>query len=151
MTGNSTINHRIKGSNFAIGTERGNMLKTEENRKDSVSHICFFSNFSMIHLSTKWHNNRNWRGNTKSLRYLEIIAKNHFAKLLWKEFMIFDILLMLTKYDKNEKHLLLVSNQIYYSVYKYTTCHHYTNLIKNGLIKLIKTRKSIYKMWKGLA
>jgi hypothetical protein len=28
---------------------------------------------------------------------------------------------------------------------------YYTNIIKNGLIKLIKIRKSIYKMWKGLA
>jgi len=50
-----------------------------------------------------------------------------------------------------EEHVLVVSNQIYYWMYKCTTCHHYTSMIKNGLIKLIKTRKSIYKMWKGLA
>ncbi len=39
----------------------------------------------------------------------------------------------------------------YYWLYKCTACHHYTNIIKNGLIKLIKTRKYIYKMSKGLA
>ncbi len=29
-----------------------------------------------------------------------------------------------------EEHVLFVSNQIYYWVYKCTTCHHYTNIIK---------------------
>ena len=29
-----------------------------------------------------------------------------------------------------EKHVLLESSPIYYWVYKYTTCHHYTNIIK---------------------
>ncbi len=38
-----------------------------------------------------------------------------------------------------DKHVLLDSNQIYYWLYKYATCHHYTNIIKKGLIKLIKT------------
>jgi hypothetical protein len=39
-----------------------------------------------------------------------------------------------------EKHVLLESSQIYYWTYKCTTCHYYTNIIKNSLIKLIKTR-----------
>jgi hypothetical protein len=38
-----------------------------------------------------------------------------------------------------EKHVLLESSQIYYWIYKCSTCHHYTNIIKKGLIKLIKT------------
>jgi hypothetical protein len=37
-----------------------------------------------------------------------------------------------------EKHVLLELNQIYYWIYKCTTCHHYTNIIKKGLIALIK-------------
>jgi hypothetical protein len=31
-----------------------------------------------------------------------------------------------------------ILNQIYYCVYNCTACHHYTNVIKNGLINLIK-------------
>jgi hypothetical protein len=50
-----------------------------------------------------------------------------------------------------EKHVLFESSKIYYWIYKCTTCLYCTNIIKNGLIKLIKTRKCIYKMWKGLA
>ncbi len=41
-------------------------------------------------------------------------------------------------------------NQIYYWVYKSTTCHHYTNIIKNSLINLIKIR-SLFTIEKGLA
>ncbi len=29
-----------------------------------------------------------------------------------------------------EEHVVFVSNQIYYWIYKCTTCHHYTNIIK---------------------
>jgi len=49
-----------------------------------------------------------------------------------------------------EKHVLLVLNWIYYWVYKCTTCHHYTNIIKNSLINLIKIR-SLFTTEKGLA
>jgi len=49
-----------------------------------------------------------------------------------------------------EKHVLFESNLLL-NIQMYTTCNHNTDIIKNGLIKLIKTRKSIYKMWKGLA
>ena len=38
-------------------------------------------------------------------------------------------------YQYYEKHLLLGLNRIYYWIYKCTSCHHYTNLIKNSLIK----------------
>jgi hypothetical protein len=51
---------------------------------------------------------------------------------------------------KYEKTLLTSLNQIYYWVYKCTTCHHYTNIIKNGLIDLIIIR-SLFKTEKGLA
>ncbi len=38
-----------------------------------------------------------------------------------------------------EKHVLLGLSQIYYWLYKCTTCHHYTNIIKMVWLKLIKT------------
>jgi len=47
-----------------------------------------------------------------------------------------------------EKHVLLESSQIYYWIYKCTTCHHYTNIIKKSLIKLIKT-KSLFTTVEG--
>jgi hypothetical protein len=38
------------------------------------------------------------------------------------------------RFEKNneeyEEHILFVSNQIYYWIYKCTTCHYYTNIIK---------------------
>jgi hypothetical protein len=37
-----------------------------------------------------------------------------------------------------EKHVLVGLNQIYYWVLKCTTCYHYTNIIKSGLINIIK-------------
>ena len=37
-----------------------------------------------------------------------------------------------------EEHVLFGLNQIYYWVLKCTTCYHYTNIIKSGLINLIK-------------
>jgi hypothetical protein len=49
-----------------------------------------------------------------------------------------------------EKHILLGLNGIYYWVYKCTTCHHYTNIIKSGLINLIKIG-SLFTTEKGLA
>jgi hypothetical protein len=42
---------------------------------------------------------------------------------------------------------LLESSQIYYWIYKCTTCHLYTNMIKIVLIELIKSRK--YKIVEG--
>jgi hypothetical protein len=43
-----------------------------------------------------------------------------------------------------EKHVLLESSQIYYLIYK-CTCHYYTNMIKIGLIKIIKIRNLFTK------
>jgi hypothetical protein len=37
-----------------------------------------------------------------------------------------------------EEHVLFGLNQIYYWVLKCTTCYHYTNIIKSGLINLLK-------------
>ncbi len=34
------------------------------------------------------------------------------------------------KFTMYEQHVLLGLNQVYYWVYKCTTCHHYTNIIK---------------------
>ena len=49
-----------------------------------------------------------------------------------------------------EKHVLVGLNQIYYWVLKCTTCYHYTNIIKSGLITLIKIG-NIFTTEKGLA
>ncbi len=49
-----------------------------------------------------------------------------------------------------EKHVLVGLNEIYYWALKYTTCYHYTNIIKSGLINLIKIG-NIYTTEKGLA
>jgi hypothetical protein len=49
-----------------------------------------------------------------------------------------------------EKHVLFSLNQIYYRVLKCTTCYHYTNIIKSGLINLIKIG-NIFTTEKGLA
>jgi hypothetical protein len=49
-----------------------------------------------------------------------------------------------------EKHVLFSLNQIYYWVLKCTTCYHYTNIIKSGLINLIKIG-NIFTAEKGLA
>ncbi len=49
-----------------------------------------------------------------------------------------------------EKHVLVGLNQIYYWVLKCTTCYHYTNIIKSGLINLIKIGNT-FTTEKGLA
>ncbi len=49
-----------------------------------------------------------------------------------------------------EEHVLFVLNQIYYWILKCTTCYHYTNIIKSGLINLIKNG-NIFTTEKGLA
>ncbi len=49
-----------------------------------------------------------------------------------------------------EEHVLFGLNQIYYQVLKCTTCYHYTNIIKNGLINLIKIG-NVFTTEKGLA
>jgi hypothetical protein len=49
-----------------------------------------------------------------------------------------------------EEHVLFGLNQIYYWVLKCTTCYHYTNIIKSGLINLIKIG-NVFKTEKGLA
>ncbi len=49
-----------------------------------------------------------------------------------------------------EEHMLFGLNQIYYWVLKCTTCYHYTNIIKSGLINLIKIG-NIFTTEKGLA
>ncbi len=49
-----------------------------------------------------------------------------------------------------EKHLLVGLNQVYYWVLKCTTCYHYTNIIKSGLINLSKIG-NIFTTKKGLA
>ncbi len=49
-----------------------------------------------------------------------------------------------------EEHVLFGLNQIYYWVLKCTTCYHYTNIIKNGLINLIKIG-NVFTTEKGLA
>jgi hypothetical protein len=49
-----------------------------------------------------------------------------------------------------EEHVLFGLNQIYYWVLKCTTCYHYTNIIKSGLIILIKIG-NIFTTEKGLA
>ncbi len=49
-----------------------------------------------------------------------------------------------------EKHVFVGLNQIYYWALKYATCYHYTNIIKSGLINLIKIG-NIYTTEKGLA
>jgi hypothetical protein len=46
-----------------------------------------------------------------------------------------------------EKHVLLGLNRVYYLIYKCTTCHHYTNIIKS-LINLIKV-KSLFTIVEG--
>ncbi len=52
--------------------------------------------------------------------------------------------------QKYEENVLFGSNQIYYRVLKCTTCYHYTNIIKSGLINLIKIR-NVFTTEKGLA
>ena len=52
--------------------------------------------------------------------------------------------------DTYEKHVLVGLNQIYYRVLKCTTCYHYTNIIKSGLINLNKIG-NIFTTAKGLA
>ncbi len=49
-----------------------------------------------------------------------------------------------------EEHVLFGLNQIYYWVLKCTTCNHYTNIIKSGLINLIKIG-NVFTTEKGLA
>jgi hypothetical protein len=49
-----------------------------------------------------------------------------------------------------EEHVLFGLNQIYYWVLKCTTCFHYTNIIKSGLINLIKIG-TVFTTGKGLA
>ncbi len=49
-----------------------------------------------------------------------------------------------------EKHMLVGLNQIYYWVLKCTTCYHYANIIKSGLINLIKIG-NIFTTEKGIA
>ncbi len=53
-------------------------------------------------------------------------------------------------YNSYEEHVLFGINQIYYWVLKCTTCYHYTNIIKSGLINLIKIG-NIFTTEKGLA
>jgi hypothetical protein len=49
-----------------------------------------------------------------------------------------------------EEHVLFGLNHIYYSVLKCTTCYHYTNIVKSGLINLIKIG-NVFTTEKGLA
>ena len=49
-----------------------------------------------------------------------------------------------------EEHELFGLNQVYYWVIKCTTCYHYTNIIKSGLINLIKIG-NVFTTEKGLA
>ncbi len=49
-----------------------------------------------------------------------------------------------------EENVLFGLNQIYYWVLKCTTCYHYTNIIKSGLINLIKIG-NVFTTGKGLA
>ncbi len=44
-----------------------------------------------------------------------------------------------------EEHVLFGLNQIYYWCLKCTTCYHYTNIIKSGLINLINLEKYLQK------
>jgi hypothetical protein len=46
--------------------------------------------------------------------------------------------------------MLLSLNRIYYWLLKCTTCYHYTNIIKSGLINLIKIG-IVFTTEKGLA
>ncbi len=49
-----------------------------------------------------------------------------------------------------EEQVLFGLNQVYYRLLKCTTCYHYTNIIKSGLINLIKIG-NIFTTEKGLA
>ncbi len=49
------------------------------------------------------------------------VAENQWQKDLYHKHITLSIY---------EKHVVLVLNQVYYWVYKCTTCHHYTNIIK---------------------